>query len=100
MVVALVQGKRLRWRNDLRSARLGAMDNDTGHRLTVGAALLRAWLDDEDLSQAELARRAGVDPGLICRYLSGEMKPELKNALAIEEATGGVVAPKTWLEAA
>lgn len=52
-------------------------------------ATIRRELKRQKLSQAELARRAGISPGQLSRLLRGHYEPTLKNAEAILAALGG-----------
>lgn len=43
-------------------------------------SLIKQAMERLGLSKAELARRSGIDPGLIGRYLDGTVEIGLKNA--------------------
>jgi len=64
---------------------------------TRGAALLRAWLDGQGLSQADLARRCGVGEASVCRWLRGTRRPGLDLAIAVEQLTDGAVPAASWV---
>lgn len=48
---------------------------------------IRTWLDAANWSQAELARRAGLSPAAISRFVSGERAVSRPFAMAIEQVT-------------
>lgn len=49
---------------------------------------LPAWRRERGMSQAALAKRAGVSEGLIAQIETGKRNPGLGNALQIAEALG------------
>jgi transcriptional regulator with XRE-family HTH domain len=59
---------------------------------------LRDWLRKHETSQADLARRVGVSPAAIARYLSGVRYPRPAIMFAIERATGGAVQPRDLID--
>lgn len=61
--------------------------------------LLEKHLADTNTSQSELARKAGLAPSAINKLLKGtRTTPDLATAMAIEDASGGAVPAKAWLE--
>ena len=52
---------------------------------------LAAWLQAENISQAEMARRCDYDRSNFHRLLSGKLSPSLPLAARIERETGGAV---------
>lgn len=48
---------------------------------------IRAWLDAAGWSQAELARRSGLSPAAISRFIAGSRKLPRPFAMAIEHVT-------------
>jgi len=57
---------------------------------------LSTYLKDNDISQAEFARRIGIHSSVLCRYLGKQAKPSLEKAVAIERETGGLVSASSW----
>ena len=52
------------------------------------AELLRTLKDARHLSEAKLARRAGLPPGTLKKYLHGQRLPTLPAAAAVARAAG------------
>lgn len=63
-----------------------------------GAALLRDWLASQRMTVAGFARVLGVTDESLHHYFAGRRVPNLKSALAIQDATGGSVPASSWLE--
>jgi transcriptional regulator with XRE-family HTH domain len=64
----------------------------------VARDLLNAYLSKNEVSQSDLARRAGLHPTAISKLSTGVRKePDLATAVAIEEATDGAVPAKSWV---
>ena len=59
---------------------------------------LRNWLRDNAVPQVELARRTGLDPAQVSRYLAGTQLPSLPAATMIHRATDGEVPATEWVE--
>jgi len=59
---------------------------------------LYEWLRKHETSQAAFARRVGVSPASIARYLSGVRYPRPAIMCAIERATGGAVQPRDLID--
>lgn len=55
---------------------------------TIYAERLKAALLDRGWSQADLARRTGLDPGHISRYVNGKISPQRTNFRKILDALG------------
>lgn len=49
---------------------------------------LRSWLRDQDLSQAQLAKRMGVTEGAISQWMNGYCRPTLDNLMELAQQTG------------
>lgn len=60
--------------------------------------LLAEYLARHDMRQAEFSRRTGIPPPMINQYASGERRPGLANALAIEAATDGEIPASYWVD--
>ena len=52
---------------------------------------LKDWQKKENVSDVEVAERAGIHPSYICHINAGRKIPTPKIALMIELATGGAV---------
>jgi DNA-binding transcriptional regulator YdaS (Cro superfamily) len=52
---------------------------------------LTTYLARERISQAELARRLSVSPGLVWQWLNGRRQVAAEQVLPIERATNGAV---------
>jgi transcriptional regulator with XRE-family HTH domain len=52
---------------------------------------LAAYLDENNVAQAALAKLVGVDQSRISKYRRGDLIPTLPIAARIEQATGGAV---------
>lgn len=61
---------------------------------------LRQWLEAEQVTQAELARRCEYDKGNMHRILNGKLRPTLDLAFRIERATDGAISASEWTRAA
>jgi transcriptional regulator with XRE-family HTH domain len=59
---------------------------------------LVAFLERNQLTQSELARRAGLDPSTVNKIVNGQRIPDLRVAVALAVATGGEVAAESWVE--
>lgn len=57
---------------------------------------LLEYLRDAGISQRKMAAAIHVDPSVMSRYLSGEARPGLDKAVAIERATDGAVPASCW----
>jgi len=55
---------------------------------TVAGGLLRLARQKADLSQRELAERAGVTPSMVARYETGQVEPTLPALLRLLHAAG------------
>lgn len=61
---------------------------------TTGRSALIKALSQRQWSQAELAKRLGIQPGVVSRWINGERIPILRFALQLEELLG--VKPNLW----
>lgn len=59
--------------------------------------LLKQWIADAEISNAEAARRAEYDRGNFHRILEGAAKPTLELAHRIEAMTAGAVPLSAWI---
>lgn len=59
-----------------------------------GVEQLRGWMDRKSFNQADTARFFGWHESVISQYLSGARRPNLPNAVLIEEHTG--IPVKAW----
>ena len=65
------------------------MDHDSKARQKLAQRL-----DDDALTQAELARRTGISAVQLSHLLHGRRRPTLDQAVALEAEVG--IAPKDW----
>jgi len=49
---------------------------------------LQQAIRDSDLSMNEVARRAGIDPGMVCRFANGERGMTLATAAKVAKVLG------------
>ena len=49
---------------------------------------LQQAIRDSDLSQNEIARRAGIDPGMVCRFVNGQRGMTLATAARVADVLG------------
>ena len=61
----------------------------------MGAKLLKKWLADSGLKDFDAAVKLGLAPQRLRRYSNGA-KPNLEAAVAIEDATGGLISVRSW----
>lgn len=66
---------------------------------TPGAApaRLRRWMEDNKVSQAELALACGLTKQNVTHWLSGSSRPGWRACAIIERLTGGSVTMRDWL---
>ena len=57
---------------------------------------LTTFLTETNTSQAKLSEALGISRGHMSLLVSGERKPSLDLAVAIERATGGAVPVSSW----
>ena len=62
-----------------------------------GLSLLKKYQRETQSTQAQLAERFSVSSVLVHYWLTGQRKPGLRTALAIEQATGGAIPAACWL---
>jgi transcriptional regulator with XRE-family HTH domain len=58
---------------------------------------LSEWLKENGLSQAEFARRIGVSPPALSRFITGARIPHATSILKIRDATDGKVDVNDWV---
>jgi len=61
-------------------------------------AKLDDHLKDEGVSQREFADRVGSKQSIISRIINDKIKPSLRLAVAIEQATSGAVPASAWVD--
>lgn len=61
---------------------------------SLGAFLLRAYLERYRASDAQFARSIEIEPYLISNYKSGKKRPGLEIAIKIEQKTG--ISVRAW----
>lgn len=59
--------------------------------------ILKQWVAKVGITNAEAARRCGYDRSSFHRILTGEAKPSMDRAHAIEVMTGGKVPMSAWV---
>ena len=64
---------------------------------TEAPDLLRQWLKDNNLSQAQFSKRLPCDQWVLSRAVSGKTQISLAVAVAIERATSGFVPAASWV---
>jgi transcriptional regulator with XRE-family HTH domain len=64
---------------------------------TDAVDLLRRYLKREKLTQAALARKAGITEAQVSRLLNRKRRPSNDTAHAIGAATGGEVPASAWV---
>jgi transcriptional regulator with XRE-family HTH domain len=52
---------------------------------------VRRRMADHGISQAELARRSGIEAPNICAYMRGRVKPSLRTMLVLDEALSELI---------
>lgn len=57
---------------------------------------LQQWLDEHQRTQVWLAEQLGTRQAAVSRWLTCGRKPNLRNAIAIEQLTGGQVPANGW----
>ncbi len=65
-----------------------------GEHFSEGARQLWLKMQERDWSQTRLKRELGAKDGYVSRWLFGDRKPGLKNAMRIFEVLG--IAPTLW----
>lgn len=64
--------------------------------MTTAPEKLRAWINKNELSDAEVSRRLGVSKASVCDWLRGEKTPGYSNARAISKLTRRAVRIADW----
>lgn len=59
---------------------------------------LTTYLSETSTSQAKLSEALGISRGHMSLLASGERKPSLELAVAIERATDGAVPASSWVD--
>lgn len=57
---------------------------------------LQIYLEERGISQVFFAKKIGVNPTHLSRWIGGKATPRLNYILKIEEATDGLVTSKDW----
>jgi transcriptional regulator with XRE-family HTH domain len=60
-----------------------------------GPKQFRDWMRRREFNQSDAAKHFGWHESVISQYLTGERRPNLENAIQIEELTG--IPAKSWL---
>lgn len=63
--------------------------------MSSGREQFRDWIERRKFNQVAAAKHFGWHESVISQYLSGERRPNLENAILIEEKTG--IPAKAWL---
>ena len=58
--------------------------------------ILRAYLDQQQITQAEFAKKVGVPAAMISQWASGSRRPSIRYAVAIQKATKGKIKVEAW----
>lgn len=58
---------------------------------------LDAYLTENGIRQADFAATLGVAQATVSRLAKNAMRPSLELAVAIERATGGMIAATSWI---
>ena len=72
--------------------------NKVAPRLSRGVRLLAAYLEINDIPRADFANAAKLTPVELSHFLAGRRVPMLARAVVIEDATGGGVPCRAWVE--
>jgi DNA-binding XRE family transcriptional regulator len=64
---------------------------------TLGSIGLKAWREEQGISQAEASRRVGVSAASWCDWEGHKKTPDLKGVADIEKLTDGAVVLAHWL---
>jgi transcriptional regulator with XRE-family HTH domain len=59
---------------------------------------LKAWITDNNLTQREFAAMVGLSPTAVHQLLRGRNAPSVVAAIKIDDATGGAVPVRSWVE--
>lgn len=65
-----------------------------------GPRLLRRYLDETKQKPRDLSRAARIDESLLSRWLHGDRRPDLDNAIRLERHTQGKVPASAWTSSA
>lgn len=65
-----------------------------------GSELTKEWRREAGLTQEQAAQMVGVGQNTLCDWENGKKKPQIEQALALQEASGGKVAVASWAESA
>jgi hypothetical protein len=57
---------------------------------------LKLWVEQSQITPAELARRCDYDRSNFHKIIKGTLKPTLNLAVAIERETGGEIPVQSW----
>lgn len=58
---------------------------------------LAEYMNKRELTQVQVGEAIGVPQSMVSRWLSGEKRPNLNHAIAIERWTRGKVPATSWL---
>lgn len=59
---------------------------------------LETYLKQQNLKQADFAKKVGVTPATVSRLLAGQLSPSLELAARIEEITKRKVPMRSWVD--
>lgn len=59
---------------------------------------LRAYLTQKNIRQSALAEMLGVSNGYMSQIINGDKRPSLDLAFKIEDATGGAITARSWVD--
>ncbi len=74
------------------------VDSKRRGRPVLKRSKLGAWVDERGWTRQQLADKLGIELGSAARLCSGERRPSLELAIAIEDLTDGAVSVRYWLE--
>lgn len=60
---------------------------------------LETYLEQQNLKQADFAKKVGVTPATVSRLLAGQLSPSLELAARIEDVTKRKVPMRSWVAA-
>ena len=58
---------------------------------------LETYLEQQNLKQADFAKKVGVTPATVSRLLAGQLSPSLELAARIEDVTKRKVPMRSWV---
>ena len=55
------------------------------------------WMSEQNLTQAQIGKKVGVDQVSVSRYLQGVSRPKLLTAVKLEKITKDFVRCRDWM---